>query len=54
VLELTYQIQLMPGWQVQPDLQYIINPGGGIPNPLLPPNRIKNALIGGVRTTINF
>ena len=53
-LELTYQIQLIPGWQVQPDLQYIINPGGGIANPLMPPRRIKNALIGGVRTIINF
>ena len=53
-LELTYQIQLVPGWQVQPDLQYIINPGGGIANPLMPPRRIKNALIGGVRTTIKF
>ena len=50
----TYQIQLRPGWLVQPDLQYIVNPGGGIPNPLMPPNRIRNALIGGVRTIINF
>jgi len=54
VVELTYQIQLRPGWLVQPDLQYVINPGGGIPNPLMPPSRIKNALIGGVRTIINF
>jgi hypothetical protein len=25
VVELTYQIQLRPGWLVQPDLQYVIN-----------------------------
>lgn len=54
VLEVTYQTQLMPGWQVQPDLQYVINPGGGIPNPRAPATSIKNALVGGVRTTIAF
>jgi porin len=53
-IELTYQIQLVDGWQIQPDLQYIINPGGGLPDPLTPATRIKNTLITGVRTTINF
>ena len=33
LLEATYQYQLMPSWQIQPDIQYIINPGGGIVNP---------------------
>jgi porin len=41
-------------WQMQPDLQYIIAPGGGIPNPLAPASRVKNALIGGVRTVVTF
>ncbi|HEX3860887.1 MAG TPA: carbohydrate porin [Stellaceae bacterium] len=54
VFELTYQIGLIPGWQVQPDLQYVLNPGGGIPNPQSPPGRIRNAVIGGLRTTLNF
>jgi porin len=53
-LELTYQIQLAPWWQVQPDLEYVIAPGGGIPNPLAPVGRIRNALIGGVRSVVTF
>ncbi len=53
-LELTYQIPLLPWWQVQPDFQYIINAGGGIANPLSPSSRIGNALVGGLRTTIAF
>ncbi|MGO9431386.1 carbohydrate porin, partial [Rhodoblastus sp.] len=28
-LELTYQAVVVPGWTVQPDLQYIVHPGGG-------------------------
>ena len=40
-------------YDFRPRFQYIVNPGGGIPNPLMPPSRIKNTLIGGVRTTIN-
>ncbi len=54
VFELTYQIQLAPWWQVQPALQYVLRPGGGIPNPLLPAGRIGNALVGGVRTSVTF
>ena len=35
-LELTYGYAVMPGLNLQPDLQYIINPGGNsaIPNAL--------------------
>ena len=32
-LELTYQYQLTPAVQLQPDFQYVFNPGGGIANP---------------------
>jgi porin len=34
-LEATYQVQVAPWWQIQPDLQYVINPGAGIVNPNL-------------------
>jgi hypothetical protein len=27
-----YQAQLKPWWMLQPDLQYVINPGGGVLN----------------------
>ncbi len=53
-LEATYQIQALPSWQIQPDLQYIINPGGGLANPYAPTQAIKNELVIGLRTTITF
>ncbi len=46
VLELTYQVNLTPWVQVQPDLQYVIHPGG---SPAL-----GDALVLGLRTVITF
>jgi porin len=54
LLELTYQLQLTPWWQLQPDFQYVFNPGGGIPNPIAPSRRIGDAAVLGMRTTITF
>jgi porin len=52
VIEMMYKAQLAPWWVVQPDLQYVINPGGGVLNP---DGSIRsNALVVGVRTTLNF
>jgi len=51
-VELTYQYQLRPWIQIQPDIQYVFNPGGGIVNPNNPSARIQNELIIGVRTNI--
>ena len=54
-LELTYQAQIVPGWTVQPDFQYIFHPGGHIANPFNPTGAaIPNATVVGVRTTINY
>lgn len=53
-IEATYQIQVNPWWQIQPDFQYVFLPGGGIPNPNLPHQRIGNEAIFGVRTNITF
>jgi porin len=53
-LEFTYQYQVVPWWQVQPDLQYIINPGGGIANPNSPRARIADEVVLGVRTVVTF
>jgi porin len=53
-IELTYQAQVAPWWLIQPDLQYIINPGGGLVNPLNPPHRIGNELVLGMRTAVTF
>jgi porin len=53
-LEATYQFQALPSWQIQPDVQYFINPGLGIANPNDPTQRIKNELVIGLRTNITF
>src|ERR1035438_10031162 len=33
VFEMTYAAQIAPWWIVQPDLQYLVHPGGNVPNP---------------------
>ena len=53
-IELTYQAKIAPGWAIQPDLQYIIHPGGNAADPLDPASRIPNAFVAGVRTVIKF
>jgi porin len=54
VIELTYQAQLAPWWQVQPDFQYILNPGGGILNPDGSGRVIGSAAVLGLRTNVTF
>jgi len=54
LLELTYQAQLVPWWIVQPDLQYVFTPGGGIADPLRPGQRIGNELVLGLRSNVTF
>jgi porin len=46
VLEATYKVQVAPWWNVQPDLQYIITPGGTAGS--------TNAVVLGLRTTVAF
>jgi porin len=52
--EMTYQYQLTPWCQLQPDIQYVINPGGGVLNPNAPGQRIGNELVLGLRMNISF
>jgi porin len=56
LIEVTYQAQVVPGWTVQPSIQYVVHPGGRIANPLEPtdPRPIRDALFVGVRTTIRY
>jgi porin len=53
-LEATYQFQARPWWQLQPDLQYVFKPGGGVADPAAPSQRIGNELVIGIRTNILF
>jgi porin len=53
VLEATYLYQVTPWWALQPDAQFVINPGAGIPSAVsaVP---LKNAFLLGVRATVQF
>lgn len=53
-IEVTYQMQAAGWWQVQPDFQYVFNPGAGILNPNNPTQRIGNEAIFGLRNVITF
>lgn len=55
-IELTYRWKLASKWFLQPDLQYIIHPGGNIPNPTnsAGTSPIPNALVLGMRTSMRF
>ncbi len=54
VLELTYQAVVTPWLTVQPDFQYVFNPGGSASNPVAPTRAVGDAAILGLRTTIVF
>ena len=54
VLELTYQAQIAPWWQIQPTAQYVFNPNGGVPNPQNPAKRLGDAAVFGLRTNVAF
>ena len=54
ILELTYEYQAAPWWLVQPDLQYVFNPAGGVLNPLKSGQRIGDAFVLGVRFAITL
>jgi len=55
-IELTYQVQIADNWSLQPNIQYIVQPGGNVPNPLDPSGRspIRDAAILGARTVLKF
>jgi porin len=55
VVELTYQAQIIAGWTIQPDFQYIFRPGGGVVDPLNPfVGRIPDAAVFALRTVVSF
>ena len=49
VLEATYQYEATPWLQIQPDFQYVFNPGAGLANPNNPTAKIRNEPVFGVR-----
>ena len=53
VFEATYQYQATAWAQIQPDLQYVINPGGGVANRDTG-GKVGNALVAGLRVNLTF
>ncbi|OQW55933.1 MAG: hypothetical protein A4S14_11110 [Proteobacteria bacterium SG_bin9] len=54
--ELSYAASVVPGWTLQPNIQYVIQPSGNIPDPNRPftTEPIKNALVFGIRSTLRY
>ena len=52
--ELFYQLQVTPWLQLQPDFQYVVRPGGGVPDPNNPARRLRDEAVFGIRTNIVF
>ena len=53
-IEATYQYQIAPWWNLQPDFQYIFRPSGGIVDPTNVNRIVRDEAVFGVRTTITF
>jgi porin len=52
--EAFYQYQATSWLQIQPDLQYVFDPGGGLVNPNSPTRKIGDELVVGLRATAQF
>ena len=53
-LEATYQYQVTPWCVLQPDFQYVFNPGASVFNPRTVNSSVKNEAVIGFRATIVF
>ena len=56
IVELSYQMKLAENWSLQPNLQYVIHPGGHAPDPSDPSGAtaIPDAFVLGLRTMLKF
>lgn len=56
LLQATYQFQVVPGWSLQPNIQYVIHPGGHVVDPYDPLGQraVRNALVIGLRSSIKY
>lgn len=52
-IEATYQAQITPWLQLQPDFQYVMSPGGGVANPITG-KKLGNEVVVGIRSNITF
>jgi porin len=56
IFELNYVAEIVPGWAIQPMMQYIRNPGGSVPDFISdnPNQKVDDAFILGMRSIINY
>ena len=56
IFELNYVAEIVPGWAIQPVMQYVHNPGGSVPDLAndMPNQRIEDAFVVGMRSIINY
>ncbi len=54
LIELTYQAQVTPWLQLQPDVQYVVNPGAGLQNPDGTAHILRNEFVAGIRAVTTF
>ncbi len=49
-------MKLADNWLLQPNLQYVVHPGGHVPDPRDPSgtNAIRDAVVLGMRTMLKF
>jgi porin len=52
--ELTYAASIVPGWTIYPTTHLIFHPGGNVPEPGSSTKPIKNAVVIGVRTVMQY
>ena len=52
VVEATYDCQVTPWWTLQPDVQYVVNPGAGLPSNH--PVPLRNAWVIGLHGVFTF
>nr|WP_281391400.1 carbohydrate porin [Mesorhizobium sangaii] len=53
IFEVDYNFVAAQRWNIQPDVQYIVHPGGGAADDATG-QAISNAFVVGVRSTIDF
>jgi porin len=54
LLEINYTAELMTGWTITPDFQYVWNPGGRVEDPNRPGQVLGDVMAIGLRTNLTF
>ncbi len=53
-LEINYTAQIVPGWTITPEFQYIWHPGGNVSSTANPASAVGDAVVLGARTVVRY